>query len=80
MNAAMYLYDPRTVVEQPSTGWGRRSSGRCVAYAHRRADGLWYVADLLTGRETACPTRAAAAERLVELAAADPALTLDGAR
>lgn len=78
MSAAMYVYDPRTVVEQPSTAWGHRGSGRCVAYAHRR--GLWYVADLLAGRETAHPTRAAAAQQLVELAAADPALTMDGAR
>ena len=67
-HAAMYVYDPR---HGPGTG-------RCVAYAHRRADGQWYVADLRIGRETAHATRTAAAEWLVELVDADPALTLGG--
>jgi hypothetical protein len=77
--AAMYLYDPRSIDGGPTTGWGRRTTGRCVAYAHRRPDG-WTVRDLRNGRESAHPTRTAAAERLVELAAADPALTLGGVR
>jgi hypothetical protein len=66
----MYVYDPT----------GAPGLGRCVIYAHRRADARWYVADLRTGRETSHATRTEAAERLVELAAADPALTLGGVR
>jgi hypothetical protein len=38
------------------------------------------VADLRNGRETSCATRTEAAARLVDLAAADPALTLGGVR
>lgn len=68
-DSAAYVFDTAQVAA-PATWWGRRSSGRCVAWAQRTADG-WRVRHIENDRTWRAPNADAALKLLRDTTGAE---------